>query len=139
MTWLQSAATGSLRDVFALRPNLAEDYASFEAVFREHALLPAALLELVRLRIATLHRCRAELRRRPPGAGRPSQADEKRYQPCLDLAELFVMDPQAMTDEQFKVARDDLGDAGVVALMEVCALYDGYCRFQVILGVDDDV
>ncbi len=135
MTWLSSSASGDIDDVFALRPNLAEDYRAFEAVFRTHKLLPMPLLELVRLRIAQLHRCTSELTRVIEGVVQPDERDGEKYRACIDLAELFVMDPNMMTDEHVTSVREILGDAGTVALMEVCALYDGYCRFQLMLGV----
>lgn len=133
MTWLTSAHDSSSEAIFALRPNLAADYAAFESVFREQELLPAELLAALRLRIAEMHRCDAELARSVEGIQRDA-IDGSRWQHCVELAELFVIDPQTITDTQVALVREQLGDAGVVALFEVCALYDGYCRFQIMLG-----
>ncbi len=149
MTWLNSASGADAGQVFGLRPNLFADYQAFETVFWREKLLPPVLLELVRLRVAGLHRCSPELNKRTPEARAAGLSEERIQQlgtaavaefdsceqACLDLAEMFVIDAQQISDAQVAAVHEHLGDAGVVALMEALALYDGYCRAQVMLGV----
>ena len=55
---------------------------------------------------------------------------------CLEIAELFAMDPHAIPDAPVALVREELGDAAVVALMEWLAICDGFCRFQLLLQVE---
>ena len=151
MVWLGSQqASASFAEVFSLRPNLYADYQQFIDVFWEQELLAPELMELCRLRVAQLHQCQPELNRRYWQA-KASGLDEDKIQrlslwykdecfsaaerACLHLAELFVTDPHAISDEDASKATAFIGDEGLVALMEVLAMFDGFCRFQLILGI----
>ena len=131
--------------VFALRPNLFEDFRRFYALFWEKRLVDPVLLELCRLRIA---RCTAASRscacaigpRSTQGsreakiaaladaAHSPLYSEAERA--CIALAELFAMDPHAITDADAARVVAALGDAGTVALVEALALFDGFTRFR---------
>jgi alkylhydroperoxidase family enzyme len=137
--------------VFALRPNLFEDYRRFYALFWEKQLVDPVLLELCRLRIAQLHGCESELRvlYQPAldagldeakiaaitdASDSPLFTDAERA--CIALAELFAIDPHAITDADAARVVAVLGDAGTVALVEALALFDGFARFRLMLGVE---
>ena len=137
--------------VFSLRPNLFEDYRRFYALFWEKQLVDPVLLELCRLRIAALHGCESELRVRyqpaqdaglgeakiaaiPDAADSPLFSEAERA--CIALAELFAIDPHAITDADAARVVAALGDAGTVALVEALALFDGFTRFRLMLGVE---
>jgi alkylhydroperoxidase family enzyme len=137
--------------VFALRKNLFEDFRSFYALFWEKRLVDPVILELCRLRIAQLHGCEAELRVRYQPALDAGLTEEKiaaladagdsplyggAERACVALAELFAMDPHAITDADAARVVAALGDAGTVALVEALALFDGFTRFRLMLGVE---
>jgi len=137
--------------VFALRKNLFEDFRSFYALFWEAHLVDPVILELCRLRIAQLHGCEAELRVRYQPALDAGLTEEKiaaladagdsplysdAERACVALAELFAMDPHAITDADAARVTAVLGDAGTVALVEALALFDGFARFRLMLGVE---
>lgn len=137
--------------VFALRKNLLEDFRSFYALFWEKRLVDPVILELCRLRIAQLHGCEAELRVRYQPALDAGLTEEKiaaladagdsplysdAERACVALAELFAMDPHAITDADATRVVAVLGDAGTVALVEALALFDGFTRFRLMLGVE---
>ena len=157
MTFVLDAAARPATDatdferVFALRPNLFEDFRSFYALFWQKRLVDPVLLELCRLRIAQLHGCESELRvRYQPAvdaglteekiAALPDAADSSLYgeaeRACIALAELFAMDPHAITDADAARVTAVLGDAGTVALVEALAMFDGFARFRLMLGVE---
>ena len=55
---------------------------------------------------------------------------------ALAFAEMFVNDPHAITDEDTRAVVKELGDEGMVAFVEALALFDGFARFRVMLGVE---
>ena len=153
MTWLPEAATGDtpLDRVFGLRPDLYELFRAFYAVFWTDRLLDPILLELCRLRVAQLLACASEQRVRYAPARdaglteeevarladwprHPSFTDPQRA--ALAFTEQFVLDPHGIDDAQRDAVIDHLGLPGLVALCEALALFDGFCRFRTILGVE---
>ena len=137
--------------VFGLRENLFEDFRRFYALFWEKRLVDPVLLELCRLRSAQLHGCESELRVRyqpaidaglgeekiaalADAADSPLYAESARA--CIALAELFAIDPHAITDADAARVVAVLGDAGMVALVEALAMFDGFTRFRLMLGVE---
>lgn len=152
MVWLPSLekTSGSFEQVFSLRENLYADYLAFIRLFWQRELVDVVAMELCRLRVAQLHQCAPELNRRyrvaldaglneekisvlPQWPKHPSFSDAERA--CLQLAEMFVLDPHGISDEDAESAKQYLGDAGLVALMEVLAMFDGFSRFQLMLSV----
>jgi alkylhydroperoxidase family enzyme len=152
VSWLPEQARGEtpLDRVFGLRPNLYAAYREFLALFAERRPLDPLLLELCRLLVARIHGCRAELalRWRPAVAAGLSEAKvaalelwsagpfDDRERACLAFAEMFVRDPHAITDADAAAVARHLGEPGLVALAEALALFDGFARFQVLLGVE---
>lgn len=152
MTWIGETAAGTtLFDrVFNLRPNLYADYQRFASLFWSERLVDPVLLELCRLRIAQLLRCEAErcLRRAPARAAGLSEdkiaalprwpADPQfsaLERAGLAFAEKFVIDPHAITDDDTAAVTAHLSPAAMVAFTEALALFEGFARFQVLLGI----
>jgi len=153
VSWLPERASGAtaLDRVFGLRPNLYADVRRLLALFSERRLIDAVVLELCRLRTAELLGCASELAVRWAAASDaglteakvsvlarwptdPAFTDAERA--CLTVAERFVLDPHGLTDDEAAAARRHLGDAGLVALLEALALFDGLARFRIMLGVE---
>lgn len=154
MTWLPGAVAGASEfefdRVFGLRPDLYADYRAFVSVF--HSLRPVdpVMLELCRLRIAQLLGGKTK-----PGSGdlsaeAPALTDEKvaalenwRAAPefseaeraCLAFAEKFVLDPHGVTDEDAAAVTAHLSAREMVAFSEALAIFDGFTRFRIILGI----
>jgi alkylhydroperoxidase family enzyme len=154
MTWLPAQAQGEtpLDRVFGLRPNLYAAYRDFAALFWERRVLPPRVLELCRLLVARLHGCESELRlrHRPAleaglreaqvaalGSGDESEFDAAE-RACLRFAEMFVRDPHAICDEDAAAVAAQVGEPGLVALAEALAVFDGFCRFRILLGVEPE-
>lgn len=107
-------------------------------------------LELCRLRMATLLRCRSAWQERTPAAiaagldeahiaDLPSWPSSARFtaeqRACLGFAELWVIDPHAITDADAATVVDHLGEAGMVAFTTALAVWDGQHRFDNALAV----
>jgi alkylhydroperoxidase family enzyme len=153
VSWLPDPAAGAtpLDRVFGRRANLYQDFRRWIAVFWEERLLDPVLLELCRLRVAQLHGCESELRLRHQPALDAGLSERKiaelsraatspAFSPlerdCIALAELFVADPHAITDEDAARISEPLGAEGLVALVQALALFDGFARFRLVLGVE---
>src|SRR5262245_30789352 len=150
--WLPEAAPGTtaFERVFDLRPDLYADYRAFLALFWTRDALGPVVLELCRLRVAQLLRCEGELRlryrpARAAGLEEPTIALLERWptapafsdaeRACLAYAEQFVLDAHGVTDAQAAAVTAHLGAAGLVALTEALALFEGFARFRQLLGV----
>jgi len=155
MTWLPEHAEAStgVERVFGLRPDLYEPFLAFYSTFWTHALLDPVILELCRLRVAQLLRCDSELHvRYQPAldAGlTEDQIAELRQWPTsprftaehravLAFAEQFVIDVEGIDSDLRDAVIDHVDVGGLVALCEALALFDGFCRFRIILGVEAD-
>ncbi len=150
VSWLPGLADAdAFDDVFGLRPDLHDAYRDFDAVFWTEGLFDPVVLELCRLRCAQLLRCADALALRTPAAvdagltedlvaALPDWATDDRFddlaRAALAVAEQFVLDPHGVTAEQRAAVVAHVGDAGLVALVEALALFDGFTRFRVILG-----
>ena len=155
MSWLPERAQGAspLDRVFGLRPDLYEPFRAFYATFWTHDLLDPIVLELCRLRVAQLLRCPSEQRVRYEPALRAGLTEEQvarlaqwptapMFSPAqraaLGFAEQFVIDVEGIDARLRDTVVDHFTVAGLVALCEALALFDGFCRFRTMLGVDDD-
>ena len=136
-TWLPDVRVpddGSEFDaVFALRPDLFDAYRDFESVFWTHDLLDSEILDACRARCAQVLRATGAPTD-PVTADDPTSA----LAACLALAEQFVMDPHGVTPEMREAVVMHVGDTGLVALVEVLAVFDGFTRFRTILAVEPD-
>jgi hypothetical protein len=52
------------------------------------------------------------------------------------LAEQFVIDPHGVTAEMRDAVIAHVGEAGLVALVEALAVFDGFTRFRTVLGIE---
>jgi alkylhydroperoxidase family enzyme len=153
MTWLPEEADGEtgFDRVFGLRPNLFRAWQGFTSLLWTKRLVDPVLLELCRLRIATLHGAAHPLstRMREARAAGLDEAkvaalerwwDDPRFgaveRACLRFAEQFVLDPKRIDDALAKEVVGALGDAGTVAFVEALAIFDGFARFCRILDVE---
>jgi alkylhydroperoxidase family enzyme len=148
VTWLAGVAPdASLTDLVALRPGLRPRVKDLLTELWVGGAVPVRVLELCRLRAATLLRCSSELASRTPAAAidedlvaaLPRWPDDPRFdatdRACLEFAEQFVIDPHGVTDDQVGAVRVALGDDGAVALTVGLALFEGFARAQQTLGV----
>lgn len=93
----------------------------------EDGRLDRRILELCRLRVGTLLGCPAHQGPVP----RREDLDAKQ-RACLDFAEQFVLDHHAITDGDARRVTEHLTDAEMVALTTALAVYDGFCRFEIM-------
>lgn len=132
-----------------LFPALRTSYGDYFTRLWEPQVLPVAITELCRLRIAQLHECDSELavRTRPAVTAGLSEAKVARLEhgsgdgafdaaesAALQYAEQFVMAPGSVTDAERRALTELLGEAGLVGLAMACAVFDGFARYQVVLG-----
>jgi alkylhydroperoxidase family enzyme len=152
VSWLPDAAEGedAFARVFGLRPNLFAAWRDFASLIWTRPLAPPVILQLAQLRVRQMHGLPIA------GARRMSEAlaagwDEARVadldawwksarfdaseRACLRLAEQFVLDAKGITDAEVTPARDALGDAGLVGFALALAIFDGFARFQKMLGI----
>jgi alkylhydroperoxidase family enzyme len=152
VTWLPEEAEGAtpLDHVFGLRPDLYEPFRAFYAVFWEQGLVDALVLELCRLRVAQLLGCESELgiRYAPAlvaGLTEEQVADLAQWptsssftdaqRAALAFAEQFVIDPHGIAGPVRDTLRAHYSLPEIVALTEALALFDGFQRFRLVLGV----
>ena len=144
MAWLSS---GTDRDaVIGELPGLAGPYRTLERSLWSQPHLPPAILELCRLRLAQLHRCDAEFRRREvelPGDRRAALARWESAEEfsaaeraCLAFTEVYAMDAQALTDAHAAAVKEHIGDAGLVLLVEALGILDGGVRLSLLWQLD---
>ncbi len=142
MSWVSERAS-TFHELLGLRANLFSDYQAFVAVFSEQNLLAEELMRLCHLRVAQLHRCTSQEQallpllpeakvnalsqwyRAPEFSGLEKAA--------LQLTESFCLDTHSISDDMTAAVVAEIGDEGLVALLEYLALCDGFVRFQVIL------
>ena len=153
MTWLPELASGDtgLDRVFGLRPDLYEAFRAFYALFWTRRLVDPVVLELCRLRVAQLLGCATEQQvryapARDAGLTEDQVAELSRWpedlrfddaqRAALAFAEQFVLDPHGVDDELRDTVIDHFELAGLAALCEALALFDGFCRFRTALGVE---
>lgn len=136
MSWFSTA--NNRDDIIAEAPFLAETFHEFYRSFWQLPMLPVQTLELCRLRIAQLHQCDTEWQREEialPAAMRKdlsqwnkSASYSAAEQACLEFAEVYTMDPQAISDEQADAVKAYYSDAGLVALIEALGMFYGLTR-----------
>lgn len=153
MTWLPETAPGAtpLDQCFGLRPAA---YDRFRELYRglwDAAVLDPRILELCRLRIATILGCdserairfgegvdagvtEADVAELPQWPTSPSFTDVERA--CIGFAEQYVMDPHELTDAQFEVLHQHLDKPAIATLALAVAMFDALTRFRLALGVE---
>jgi alkylhydroperoxidase family enzyme len=153
VSWLRQEADGAtpLERVLALRPDLSDPLRAFYSVFWSERLLDPVVLELCRLRAAQLLGCESEQRVRydaardaglteeqvealPRWPAHPAFTDAQRA--ALAFTEQFVVDPHGVDDDQRDAVIDHYTLAGLVALCEALAVFDGFGRLRNALDLD---
>lgn len=129
-------------------PELEQCFHEFHRSVWQQPHVSVEVLELCRLRIAQLLSAELDMSvRYSPAAAciAEQKISQLAYyyrsddfsaleQACIQLAECFVMDPATITDEMAAAVIAELGDAGYVALLEACGLFDGFSRFRLLLN-----
>ncbi|HSB97625.1 MAG TPA: hypothetical protein VLC91_14300, partial [Spongiibacteraceae bacterium] len=128
---------------------LTQAYDAVWNMFWQQDYIPAALLELCRLRLAQLHRATAELGVRQIPA---SAADEARIQSlltgnweknknfsagelaALEFTEIYGQDPNALSDENADAIKRYFGETGLVCLIEALGFIDGRIRLGLVFS-----
>jgi len=123
-------------------PDIAATFAALYRSLWTQPHLPAAVLELCRLRLAQLHQCAVELQRRDcdiPAEKRSNLAHWNTHssfsdaeRACLAFTEVYAMDTQALTDDQAAAVKLHFGDAGLVLLVEALGILDGMTRLSLL-------
>ncbi len=146
---------GTFDEVLGLRPNLAHAYRDLAARLWSPGVGDPVRTERCRLRVAQLlGRPDQAARRAAPAVagGLPEDASATAAvaawptDPSLDaatraslaFAEQFVMDPTGVTGAQRAELRTALGQPSLVGLTYALALFDGFDRFRLVLGVAPD-
>lgn len=129
-TSAQRVALGAL-PAWAVRPELAVAFLTFQRTLADHAALPERLRELVRLRIAFHNRCRSCMATRSSAAiadgmtdgavcslERPDEAEDltPREKAALRYADLVATDHLAAGDEIFDHLRRHFDDGEIAEL-----------------------
>jgi len=112
-------------------------------VLWEQPYIPAGTLELCRLRLAQLHGATADTALRMAtgvseekvravlaGSYIDQQAFSAAELAILELAEIYVQDPAAITDEVAAQVKQHVGEAGLVCLVEALGFFDGRIRLS---------
>jgi alkylhydroperoxidase family enzyme len=153
-SWLHESASGDteFERVIGLRPNLLEGYHDFTARLWAPDVLDPTLLERCRLSVARVLNCRSELtvRMRPAVEAGLAEHDivdlpgwrtgddlDPALRRVLAFSEQFVADPGGVSGPERAELRRDLGMPGLVALANALALFDGFDRLRLVLGIDD--
>jgi alkylhydroperoxidase family enzyme len=152
VSWLPERAAGAndFERVFRLRENLYEAWAALASMLWTKRLAPPVILQLAQLRVRQMHGLPTS------GTHRMSEAleagwDESRVaqlaawwksarfdateRACLRLAEQFVLDAKGIAEVEVAPVRAALGDAALVAYALALAIFDGFARFQKMLGI----
>lgn len=136
----------SFTDTFSRTPKAYERFAELDEQIWD-GRLDHRLLEVCRLRIASMHRCRSELGRQrcDIGADRRAaiaqwptsdlfSADEKAL---LRFTEQYVIDAEGVTDDDAAGVNSVLSGPEVAAFTTAIATFDAICRFKVALGIQE--
>lgn len=129
------------------QPTMAAGYQAMTEELWAHGVIDPVLLELVRIRICQLHGDRVGSAERTPAA-LAAGLDESlvaslsewpthdrfddRLRCALGIAELFVIDVHAVTDEQTEALQRHLNASEMVAFSVALGLFDGFTRFRLV-------
>ena len=128
--------------LFAPLPKAAENYRDLDAQIWDGRIDPE-LLEVCRVRIATLHRCEPELRRQCADIGEKRAAIARWpssplfnsiERALLAFTEQYVIDAQRVTDADAEHVTSVLSGPEVAAFTIAIGAFDATCRF--ILALD---
>jgi len=131
--------------------NVAQEFDAFWAALQKQPYIPAALLELCRLRLAQMHRATEEVKLRYPGPQKSGLTESKiatllsgqwEHNPAftpeevavLIFAEMYGMDPASITDEQADEVKKHFGEPGLVALIQALGIIDARIRLSLVFN-----
>jgi AhpD family alkylhydroperoxidase len=149
----QRVALGAM-PAWAVRPELAVAMVTFQRALDAHALLPARLRELVRLRVAFHNRCRSCMAVRSARAiadgmtdvvvcslERPEEADDlaDAEKAALHYADLMATDHLAVDDTVFDRLRRYFDDQEIVELGVHIGVCVGFGRLSATWDLVDDL
>ncbi len=144
---------GNVR-IYAHRPALAEAYVRFVSAIREHAQLPARLIELVRLRVEFHNQCRSCMAIRYADAvddgvtedlvcsleqpeEAPDLTDAERA--ALHFADLLATNHHSIDDGTFARLREHFSEAEIVELGMHIGTYVGFGRLSMAWDMVDEL
>src|SRR6478672_8362016 len=153
MTWLPETAPGAtpLDRCFGLRPAAYDRFRELYGGLWDPAVLEPRILELCRLRIATMLGSDAERAIRfsdgvDAGVAETDVAELPRWptspsftgseRACIGFAEQYVMDPHELTDEHFVALHEHLDAPAIATLTLAVAMFDALTRFRLALGIE---
>jgi alkylhydroperoxidase family enzyme len=140
--------------IYAQRPEIAEKFVEFGQLLRDHHLLSARLLELVRLRVAFHNQCRSCMSVRYSygvddglteglvcSLERPEEADDltEAEQAAIAYADLMATNHLAVDDAIFARLREHFSDPEIMELCFHVAFYVGFGRMAMSLDMVDDL
>ncbi len=140
MRWIGSA--DNREQLMQELPAIGGRFLELQQAFFQLPHIPAAVLELCRLRLAQLHgseadfsRCCAEVdtAQRDQLTDWPNSAvfsDAERA--CLEMTEVHAIDVGAITDAQADAVKAHFGEKGLVALIQALGTFDGYMRLGLL-------
>jgi alkylhydroperoxidase family enzyme len=153
MTWLPESAAGPtpLDRCFGLRPAAYDRFRELYGGLWDPTVLDPRVLELCRLRIATVLGCAAERAIRfddatdaglteadvaelPRWPSSPAFTEAERA--AIEYAEQYVMDPHGLTDDHFGALHRHFDEPALATLSLAVAMFDALTRFRLALGVD---
>jgi alkylhydroperoxidase family enzyme len=138
--------------IYAQRPEIAEQFVALGTKMREVHILPARLLELVRLRIAFHNQCRTCMSVRYSygiedgltedlvcSLERPQEADDltAAEQAAIAYADLMATNHLAINDDTFARLREHFSDAEIMELCFNVAYCVGFGRMAMSLDMVD--
>lgn len=153
MTWLPENAPGAtpLDRCFALRPAAYDRFRELYGGLWDPAVIDPRILELCRLRVATILGSESEraIRFEDAAAAGVTEADVAELprwptstafsdceRACIEFAEQYVMDPHELTDAHFGALHEHLDAPALATLTLAVAMFDALTRFRLALGVE---
>lgn len=140
--------------IVAHRPEIAKAFGEYKDALIRERLLPARLLELVRLRVAFHNQCRTCMAARHSDGvedgvtealvcslERPEEAPDltDAERAALHFADLFATDHLGVSDDTFARLRRHFSEAEIIELLFNAALFVGYGRMTAVLHVVEDL
>ncbi|MEO1061648.1 MAG: carboxymuconolactone decarboxylase family protein [Actinomycetota bacterium] len=145
---MSEANRAAFERVLARRPELAELWHRLDDELWSDPTADPVLLELCRIRVGQLHRAAGFAAHRTPVAvaagldealveALPMWAVDERFdeatRAALTVAELFVVDVHAVSDDQMAAVGAALGPSALTTFGTALAVWDGICRFERVL------
>jgi alkylhydroperoxidase family enzyme len=140
--------------IYAQRPEIASKFVEFGQQLRDHHVLPAKLLELVRLRVAFHNQCRSCMSVRYSygvedglteglvcSLERPEDAEDliEAERAALAYADLMATNHLAIDDATFARLREHFTESQIMELCFHVAFYVGFGRMAMSLDMVDDL